>query len=93
MTYVREEHEAKRTKDMARYDIDIKKFYDEFNDAYEDLYNDVYPPSDVSELVREGDAFLSSHGDFVGEFARYRQDYLTSNREIAAFMLALSRFI
>jgi hypothetical protein len=33
------------------------------------------------------------NGDFVGEFAKYRNDLVTSDREAAAFMFALEIFL
>ena len=45
------------------------------------------------EALEEGDRFIAEHGDFVGEFAKYRGDLITSDREVVAFMFALDVMI
>lgn len=68
----------------------------EFNKRYIETYNFLYDTDDeydiewYEEAIKAFDKFIKVHGDFVGEFARYHGDYITSDREAAAFMYALS---
>ena len=41
------------------------------------------------EAVNSFDEFVKTHGDFVGEFVKFRGDLVSSDREAAAFMFAL----
>ena len=73
-----------------RYEIGIEKFAAKFAEEYEFLYDNRDNVAGYNEAVREGDEFIKLHPQFVGEFARYRGDLITSDREVAAFMFALS---
>lgn len=68
--------------------IRIDRFLDLFNEIYDWLYNygnDI----DVRNFAAGFDRFAESHKDFVGEFVKYRGDFVSSDREAAAFMCAL----
>ena len=69
--------------------IDLKRFFDVFSDIYEELHN--YPAyiDGYDDAVDAFDSFLADHGDFVGKFAAFRGDFVSSDREAAAFMFAL----
>ena len=71
--------------------INIKSFLAAYNAEYEALYKNHI--AGEQEAAAAFDEFCEKHGDFVGEFARYRGDYITSDREAAAFMFALEQFI
>ena len=71
------------------YSINIDRFLKQFNAEYSFLYenNDAVPGYD--EAVDAFCLFLNDHFDFVCEFAKYRGDVVSSDREAAAFMFAL----
>ena len=71
--------------------IDIKAFTDRFNIEYEFLYDHRDNVAGYDEAVDAFDEFLKDpdRAAFVGTFAAYRQDMVTSDREAAAFMFAL----
>ena len=71
--------------------INIYKFLEQFNKEYDFLYeNDFVAGED--EAVAEFDRLIKnqSFASFVGEFIRFRGDYISSDREAAAFMFALA---
>jgi len=74
---------------MKTFSINIHEFLKKFNQEYRFLYDNYDRVAGYEEAVDAFDAFLKSHGDFVGEFANYRGDLVTSDREAAAFMFAL----
>lgn len=69
--------------------IDMNRFSEKFAQEYDFLHEHGDNVAGYSEAVAAFDQFAASHGDFVGEFARYRGDCITSDREAAAFMFAL----
>ena len=72
--------------------INIEQFARQFAREYEQLYNADERGAYVAgyrEAVDFFDELLKDHADFVGEFARYRGDIVTSDREAAAFSFAL----
>lgn len=71
--------------------MNIKEFLDQFNKEYEFLYNH-NNVAGYKEAVTAFDEFLPNHKEFVGEFVKYRGDFISSDREAAAFMFALSVF-
>lgn len=77
-------------KPEVRRDIDILAFEEQYNREYQFLYDNHDRVAGYAEALAEAERFLSVHGDFVGEFARYRGDYLTSDRELVAFILTLN---
>lgn len=72
--------------------MNIKKFLDQFNKEYEFLYNH-NNVAGYNEAVTAFDEFLPNHKEFVSEFVKYRGDFVSSDREAAAFMFALSVFV
>lgn len=56
---------------------------------HEYLYQNKNNVVGYEEAVDAFDEFIKEHGDFVGEFAKYRNDFISSDREAAAFMFAL----
>ena len=69
--------------------INIKAFAKQFNKEYDFLYANNDRVAGYGEAVDAFDEFVAKHGDFVGEFAKHRGDFISSDREAAAFMLAL----
>lgn len=77
---------------MREINIPIEEFTEKFRQEYNFLYEANGYVAGYNEAVAEGDEFIKKHGDFVGEFAKYRGDVLSSDREVAAFMFALESF-
>lgn len=69
--------------------INIKEFLKRFGEEYNNLYEGKTVVKDYQELIETGDNFICNHPEFVGEFVKYRRDYISSDREVAAFMLAV----
>lgn len=70
--------------------INIHKFYEQFKKEYKFLYeNDNV--CGYEEAVNAFDENLKNENfaKFVGEFAKYRKDLISSDREAGAFMFAL----
>lgn len=74
---------------MAIHSINIHKFLDKFNEEYDFLYDNRDNVAGYEEAVEAGDKFIKQYPDFVREFNQYRNDILSSDREVAAFMFAL----
>ena len=74
-------------------EVDIKAFSKRFAEEYEFLYDHCDNVAGYDKAVRAGDEFMKRHPEFVAEFARFRGDLITSDREAAAFMFALSSLI
>ena len=69
--------------------MNIDKFLNQFNKEYNFLYDNNDNVAGFREAVQAFDEFLPDHRDFVSEFCQYRQDFISSDREAAAFMFAL----
>ena len=73
--------------------INIKEFSERFTEEYNYLYDsDVYVAGS-NEAAEAFDELAENHREFVNEFAKYRGDFISSDREAAAFMFALSSFV
>lgn len=70
-------------------EINIKEFLEKFNDEYTFLYSSNGSVCGEKEAPRAFDDFSKQHGDFVREFVIFRGDFISSDREAAAFMFAL----
>ncbi len=70
--------------------IDIEDLLEKFDEKYEFLYtsDDVLP--NYYDLVDAGDMYIRNNRDFVAKFVALRGDYISSDREIVAFVLALN---
>lgn len=75
------------------FNINIQEFSRKFGEEYEFLYDNHDNIAGYRDAVREGDEFIKTHPEFVGEFCKYRGDIISSDREVAAFMFALSSMI
>lgn len=69
--------------------INIHEFAERFKKEYKFLYDNKDMVAGYDEALEEGDKFIAEHGDFVGEFVKYRGDFISSDREVVAFMFAL----
>lgn len=69
--------------------INIKDFFEQFKKEYNFLYDNRDNVAGYDEAVSFFDEFIKNHVDFVGEFAKYRGDFIASDREAAAFSFAL----
>ena len=76
---------------MAAINVRIDRFLEQFNKEYAFLYDNYDRVAGYNEAVDAFDDFIKDErrAAFVGEFAKYRQDMVTSDREAAAFMFAL----
>lgn len=68
----------------------IKEFAERFDWYYDQMYRGKKELS--YKYVAMGDRLLSQHDPWVGKLAKYRKDYLTSDREVAAFAMTYSYF-
>lgn len=69
--------------------INIHAFNKQFQKEYEFLYENRDRVAGYEEAVDAFCLFLNDHFDFVCEYAKYRGDVISSDREAAAFMFAL----
>ena len=69
--------------------LGIHEFALRYIKEYEFLYDNYDNVAGFGEAVEAFDEFLKKHKEFVGEFAKYRGDFISSDREAAAFMFAL----
>lgn len=69
--------------------INIDQFLKQFCKEYAFLWDNYDNVAGYREAVNAFDEFAPRHKDFVGEFVKYRQDFISSDREAAAFMFAL----
>ena len=79
---------AKESKSHI-HNINMEKFCEQFQKEYNFLYDCRGYVAGYDEAVSAFDRFQADHADFVREFAQYRGDVVSSDREAAAFMFAL----
>ena len=72
--------------------INIKAFEKQFQKEYNFLYENDDNVAGYKEAVEAFDEFLKENKNFVCEFVKYRGDFISSDREAAAFMFALSEW-
>lgn len=75
--------------------INIHEFIKQFHKEYEFLYDHDDNVAGFDEAVNAYDETIEeseNFADFVREFESFRQDWITSDREAAAFMFALESF-
>ena len=73
--------------------VQLDTFQQQFNREYETLYNARDNVAGYQEAVKAFDEYAASaDGDaFIGAFVKHRGDFISSDREAAAFMFAISR--
>lgn len=72
------------TSEEVLNDVNIR-----MNREYTYLYNHHDKVPGYDEAVHAFDAFAKKNKRFIGEFIRHRGDFISSDREAAAFMFAL----
>ena len=79
---------------MARViNINIEKFLEEFRKEYKFLYENRDRVAGYDEAVTAFDEFLKTNKEFVREFVLFRGDLVSSDREAAAFMFAMEKYM
>ena len=73
-----------------KYDFLVQEFLNRFNQEYDNLYNCNDYVAGFGEALEFREHIIETQPEFVSEFIRYRQDVLSSDREIAAFGFVLS---
>ena len=78
-------HEVISKEDMANFaryfDLQYERLY-----GHEDNF-------DMERLVSFGDAMIDNYSPLVSAFREYREDYLSSDREVAAFVMAMQVYL
>lgn len=83
------EKPAEKESNSRIHHIGMEKFCEQFQKEYNFLYDCRGYVAGYDEAVSAFDRFQIDHADFVREFAQYRGDVVSSDREAAAFMFAL----
>ena len=83
------EDSAAKESNSRIHNISMEKFCEQFQKEYNFLYDCRGYVVGYDEAVSAFDRFQADHADFVREFAQYRGDVVSSDREAAAFMFAL----
>lgn len=83
------EKPAAKESNSRIHHIGMEKFCEQFQKEYNFLYDCRGYVAGYDEAVSAFDRFQADHADFVREFAQYRGDVVSSDREAAAFMFAL----
>lgn len=73
--------------------INIEKFTKEFEQEYDFLYENDDRVAGYNEAVEAWEPFAENHREFIKEFVLYRGDFLSSDREVAAFMFAMEKYM
>ena len=77
------------------FNFNIADFLAKFDSNYDFIYDANKHNREVAEqreATEAFDDFVKQHGDFVREFVNYRGDFISSDREAAAFMFTLNDF-
>lgn len=76
---------------MRKINVNIHKFTEQFNKEYKFLYDNHDNVCGYGQALEEGDNFIKNpkNKEFIGEFCKFRQDFISSDREVVAFMFAL----
>ena len=76
---------------MKETKVNIKEFLKKFNEEYDFLYDNDDNVCGYYDALKEGDLFISDkkNSKFIREFNEYRQDILSSDREVVAFMFTM----
>lgn len=78
---------------MINININIHEFLKEFNKQYDFIYNARDNVAGYREALEAGDKFIEKNIEFVREFVQYRGDFISSDREVVAFMFALDNMV
>lgn len=75
--------------------VNINKFNERFGEEYRFLYDNGDNVAGYADAVEAFDAMVSENDSFrkfVGDFVSWRGDFISSDREAAAFMFAAESF-
>lgn len=78
---------------MSNVTMNANDFLNEFNKNYDAIYDGLVDYDTVDAAVSFGDEFIKTHKDFVSEFVKFRGDFLSSDREVAAFALTIAEHV
>ena len=98
-----EERQAELKRDVERIkknyqhesvDVDMQAFLDKFNAEYKFLYDNEDNVAGEDEAVEafDGDMTYPKFKEFVQDFVKFRGDFISSDREAAAFEFACESF-
>lgn len=71
---------------------DVKKLKELFDKEYKNLCEKEDNVPGYRDAVKEGDDLIQRHPMVVSKFAAYRMDFLSSDREVAAFAFAFRKY-
>lgn len=71
------------------YVNDIEQFASKYNEEYSRLYDSNDKVEGFEEAVNAFNEYLASDPVFLPEFVAYREDFISSDREAAAFMFTM----
>lgn len=71
--------------------INISQFAEQFQKEYDILYESDCNDEGMKFAAWAFDDFAKKHKDFISEFVKFRGDFISSDREAAAFMYALEK--
>lgn len=66
---------------------ELRELRDTFNVTYRILYTN--PNLETYEMVEFGDACIRNNKELTSQFVEYRKDFISSDREAAAYGIAL----
>lgn len=92
--YLINRRNQKKGTTMVR-NFNIADFLKKFDSNYDFIYDANRHGKEVAGQREAADAFddfVKQHGDFVLKFVNYRGDFISSDREAAAFMFTLDDF-
>ena len=87
------ESKLKNIDNVNVKNINIYEFAKEFGKEYNFLYEHNDNVAGYEEAANAFDDFLFRHKNFVVEFVNYRGDFISSDREAAAFMFAIEKYL
>lgn len=73
-------------KQLTKQELELLQ--KQFNKEYDFLYENENVAG-ADEAMEFGDELINAHDPLVAQFGNYRQDLLTSDREVAAFAFAV----
>ena len=78
---------------MIKKNINIVEFLKRFNNEYKFLYDNMDMVAGYGEALDAWDIFVEKNKNFIMEFVHFRGDYITSDREVVAFMFAMDSMV
>lgn len=78
---------------MIKKNINIVEFLKRFNNEYKFLYDNRDMVAGYREALEAFDTFAVNNKNFIMEFVEFRKDFISSDREAAAFMFAMDSMV